>query len=161
MRLSMIIMILAVLVLGISPDTLAGSNGHNKTGFIGITNAVADGNTGFLGMSGLCQAEFPGSHFCTTQEIMESPSLPDVASPSWVHPVYSAVVDIQEQGEVLVDVSGVFDNPGGLSCEGWNNNSGAPGVTGMIQTGMSFARTNCNTQNPVSCCRDQRDKRSR
>jgi len=111
---------------------------------VGFTTATADGDTGVLGMTGLCQAEFPGSRMCTTVEIAETRVLPTgLAGSAWVRPVFD--------GEGFEAVVGVKNEE--LACRGWSDAT-SKGLT--VDPNGSFFHgaipEGCNNLHAVSCC---------
>ncbi len=55
---------------------------------VGFTSVTVQGGEGFLGMTSICSAEFPGSRFCNTKEIIETVNVPaSLEGEAWVTPL--------------------------------------------------------------------------
>jgi hypothetical protein len=113
---------------------------------IGFTSTLHLGDTGVLGFTLACQAEFPGSRMCTSQEVMETTSLPEsLAGDAWVRPVVTG----DKYG--AIDASGVRAED--LSCSGWSNANGST-AAGLIvsESGSIRVTPGCEDPRAVSCC---------
>ena len=130
----------------------AVSTGHSipTTGrfqLVGFTTTTHLGNTGVLGFTAACQAEFPESRMCSSQEILSTTVLPSsLSGKAWVQPTILP-------GDVnnVIDASGVRSNVFGISCDGWST----IGFTGLtVDGGGSFnsSLAACVIPRSVSCC---------
>jgi len=111
---------------------------------VGFTTAVTLGDIGILALTGMCQADFPGSRMCTTLEIAETRVLPTgVTGTAWVRPVYTA-----NGNEAVLGVKTEE-----LSCSGWSATSGK-GI--VVDPNGSFFQgaipEGCNNEHSVACC---------
>lgn len=115
----------------------------------GFTSTLHLGDTGVLGLTLACQAEFPGSRMCTSEEVMETTSVPATLSgEAWVRPVYGAAMD---DYRFLETASGHLGYPGNsLACRGWTMGN----ETGLFldAAGRLFGSGQCSQPRAVSCC---------
>ena len=122
---------------------------------VGFTSATYTGDTGVLGFTRGCQAEFGLSRMCTSEEVVETVDVPNVATsdPAWVRPTFepvSAGPGGISASRVVADVSGIHaDFPRELSCEGWHSSG-----TGLAVDGDGrFGKLSCtNAPRPLACC---------
>ena len=85
--------------------------------YLGASNEKGIGTTGVLGFNALCRATFPGSHFCTTRDILESgDEVSANFAVQWVHPVIVGVTTVGTD-VIAVELSGVHSDPLDLSCD--------------------------------------------
>lgn len=109
---------------------------------VGFTTATFDGATGVLGFTQACQAEFTGSRFCTTEEVMDTVTVPGgLVGDAWVRPVFAPT---GQPG--LLDASGILV----LTCEGWLN-AESVGIA-VTPTGGFLNNMPCSVARPVACC---------
>ena len=116
---------------------------------VGFTSAAMLGNTGVLGFTLACQAEFPDSRMCTTQEVVETVVVPSLSGPdAWVRPVF--IMD-PETGRYAETISGEVGTAQILNCSGWK--IGVAGQRGFAATATgSFELRGCFEALPVACC---------
>lgn len=112
---------------------------------VGFTTATTEGDAGVLGMTGLCQAEYPGSRMCNTVEIAETRVVPSsgLAGTAWVRPVFN--------GGGFEAVVGVKNEE--LACRGWSDDTGKGilvDATGAFTQGT--IPEGCSNLHAVSCC---------
>ena len=136
------LLVLVVFVVCIS--MFANAIDARAAKFLGFTDIAVDGHTGVMELNRLCQAQFSGSHMCTTREIMNDTN-PNHRFPfagwAWVKSVFDNPGD-----EFLSGSSG-----GQLSCFGWS--SKASFDKGLAINGDSnFSQQKCNLLLNVSCC---------
>jgi hypothetical protein len=123
---------------------------------VGFTAATFTGGHGVLGFTRACQAEFPGSRFCTSVEVMETAVIPAglPAGEAWVRPVF-----VDGPGSNVVDASGSEDVAEQLSCAGWREST--PGPNGLVVDGAGRFRSTrrsptgmegCHVPRAVACC---------
>ena len=121
-----------------------------KLDLVGFTAAVIEG-LGPLAFTQTCQAEFPGSRWCSSEEILSTRNVPDLSTAgsdqAWTRP--SIIGGPNAAGEVL-DASGVPGAlPSTLSCTGYN----APdtsALTALVRGG--FSTDPCSVRHSVACC---------
>jgi hypothetical protein len=117
---------------------------------VGFTSASFDGNEGVLGFTAACQAEFRASRMCSSQEVLESVSLPDLAGSAWVRP---HIVGGGPGGNV--DASGIQGLSQTLTCESWTSNRpfASGGYQGLsINAAGGFVAESCDEFLAVACC---------
>ena len=119
---------------------------------VGFTSASNFGNEGVLGFTLNCQAEFPDSRMCTSQEVMETVTVPgSLTGSAWVRPVFVPL----GTGAVIIaarDISGVVVGSGiDLACDGWRSRSLSQRGLAVSATG-SFASSACDQAFGVACC---------
>jgi len=118
------------------------------SGYVGVTEAIVFGNQGIFTFNRMCHAEFPGSQFCTTQEVFDTVNPPEQAETfAWIHPTFILFNNAIEHG---IDYSGLTGAPISLTCIGWTG-SGGPGLTLNPANGR-MVDMNCNIERPVACC---------
>ncbi|MGD8785541.1 MAG: hypothetical protein PVF28_04555 [Thioalkalispiraceae bacterium] len=131
-----------------------------KFQLVGFSNQSAPGNTGVLQLTTLCQASFPNSRICTTEEVARSVSFPAVTSspanpgPSaWVAPTTVAGRGATVGFDVI---TGIQKEAEGLSCGGWAGTyggGGSGGGTGLtVNDRGQFKLNPCSTSMKVACC---------
>lgn len=108
---------------------------------VGFTAQGFIGDTGGLGFTLACQAEFPGSRMCTSEEVLNTVSLPaGLGGPAWVRPSF------QPGGQMVVDASGLWtNNAEHLTCKGWSDGSTFGQGLGATADG-SFQFRDCSTE---------------
>ena len=122
------------------------SAGH----FLGFSTETVTGNAGLLGMNNACIAEYgENAKFCSSKDIILSPSLTAQSGQSWVRPHIVASTTITSN--VLVDYSGISGSVTDLSCRGWGIEAGVGlGINGANLAFMSLA---CGAEYHVACCK--------
>ncbi len=125
-----------------------GAAPSNEFRFIGYSiNNTVTGDSGYVGLTQACGAEFPGSvvRVCTTEEFIKSPGIVFPAADAWIVPVH---VETGGTG-VPIDYSGLTVAAQFLSCTQWTSAS----VTGLVvDVGGGIGRVSCNDPRPVTCC---------
>jgi len=122
--------------------------------YVGITTATGNGTTGILAFNTMCNAEFPGSRMCISEELMNTVNPPqDYSGDAWIRPVFKpfAITGANDQ-QLVAEASGVYFTPTQFTCSGWLATSGFSGLTVMLPSG-SFRPLSCDTARPVACCR--------
>ena len=115
---------------------------------VGFTSDTFQGDQGVLGFTLACQAEFPGSRMCDTQEIFKTVNVPPgLVGDAWVNPVLRPLASTST---VSLDISGVANSPGSHTCYGWATTSSTGLTVGV--GGQIGPFSNCNTLHSVSCC---------
>ena len=136
-----------IVALGARP-VLAG----DEREFVDKTTLETFPNVGIIEMHDLCKAEFPGTHFCSTADIVRNGglavNLPEFIG-AWVHP--SRVIE-RPDGSSYDSVSGVATvATGNLSCSAWSTTTFD--VRGMSLTSVAtFTTVPCSVDLPVACC---------
>jgi hypothetical protein len=117
---------------------------------VGFTSATFDGGQGVFTYTAACQAEFPGSRFCTSEEVLNTVSVPlGLSGDAWVRPVF-VPFGMNAGGMIVLDTSG-RDHTGlsRLSCFGWSPGGGLGLIVSAVG-GFSFGH--CGTPRAVACC---------
>jgi hypothetical protein len=98
----------------------------------------------------MCNDEFPGSKFCTSKEIFETPGpLPAISQPLWVHPYFIGIAGADH----TVDYSGAIGAPQNLTCVGWSNNTSSWRGFLILEDGsIQVGGETCDNQRHVACC---------
>ena len=124
------------------------SGGRPHAVLVGFTAAAMTGGEGVFGFTRACADEFADSRMCTSEEVMDSASLPSVLTGSaWVRPVF---VPPGPGGVTPLDVSGVDATSEELTCVFWSNGSSGNGLT--VDNAGRFLERACNTPRRVACC---------
>ena len=124
--------------------------------YVGNAPTLGLGEVGVIRFHEACNDTFPGSQFCTTEDIIRggaSPAIPD-DEVAWVHPIVVAVEDTSGQ---LVLYSGIIDTKlnGTVACDGWKDGSSSVfGMTIMSNDG-NFSLDFCDNPNKISCCKQK------
>lgn len=126
-------------------------NRESDAQLVGLTAATLKGDAGVIGFTQACQQEFPGTRFCSSQEVVRTIAVPSGLSGSaWV--LTSGGVGLGTG--VLVDASGAIGSGNNLSCEGWL--IGVGNQTGLaVDFGVSagsFSLQLCSEARKVACC---------
>jgi len=132
------------------------------SGFVGVTTATAAGGDGIVDFNQMCAVEFPGSRFCSTEEIwktIDPPSVP--AAGAWVRPVIVPLLGtsrLTSFSNLGFDVMG-FATQGieDLTCLGWSFTvdpfEGASALFGLsVGPGGRFGVGACSVSRAVACC---------
>ncbi len=120
---------------------------------VGFTSQTTPGDAGALGMTKLCAAEFTGSRFCTSKEVLLTADVPDdLTDNAWVRPSPMPVSHSRASPGVttrLLDASGVETDPEFMTCEAWR----ATTKSGLsLDSDGRFSTTSCTESLRVSCC---------
>jgi hypothetical protein len=121
--------------------------GGGRFQLVGFTNATYDGGETLFGLTLACQAEFAESRFCTSVEVLETVTVPNLAGgDAWVRPVLWGV-----RTSSHLDQSGVAGTNGALTCSQWSEvRQGWTGLT--VNATGTFAAGACEIARPVACC---------
>lgn len=119
-----------------------GTAAHAQTNpyqLVGFTSATFTGDTGVLGFTQSCQAQFgAAARMCTSLEVSQTVVVPSgLSGDAWVLP--------------RADVASATENE---SCNGWSAQSGAQGsITGLaVDASGGFPGGRCDIARSVSCC---------
>ena len=135
-------------VLAVEVVNPPATNQPARFQLVGFTSAVMLGNSGVLGFTLACQAEFLSSRMCTTREVVETVVVPSLSGPdAWVQPVFI----INPGGDSADAISGLREpSSRALNCLGWSVDTQ---LTGLTATAIGSFRTHiCNELHPVACC---------
>lgn len=121
----------------IQAGELVGFTGTNFTGDHTIAEAHQQ-----------CTLDFPGSHWCTSAEIIRGVSQDaPTFQQAWVQPSIVA-----GNGTEAVDASGQTGDPRGeLTCVSWTEANAA--FSGLRLVDGNFSTSTCDQGSPVACCR--------
>ena len=126
---------------------------------VGFTSGNLTSDTGVLGFTLACQAEFAESRMCSSMEVLESVSVPSgLNGTAWVRPSFTPVsISGGSNTTVALDASGVQragapGSDGLLSCSGWSQSVTASGLT--LDANGRFVGRPCNDAvgRSVACC---------
>ncbi len=108
---------------------------------VGFTRATAQGHQRVFGFTRTCAAEFPRSRMCTSQEVLDTVSLPrSLQGDAWVRPVLTG--DWEVSGAPAAAVQ---------SCAGWTSLRGEDrGWT--VDASGAFESRSCGAFRRVACC---------
>ncbi len=140
----------AVLSLIAGVATTAGAQTCTKQfQLVGFTAGDLPSDTGVLGFTQACQAEFPASRMCSSVEVMQTvdmPVLPE-STKAWVRPTFRP-----GGNGPLLDASGTESQSSlTLSCRGWAYTGN--GYAGLAVDGNGrFDSEGCINSFPVACC---------
>lgn len=115
------------------------------------------GRTGVLGYTRACQADFPGSRMCTSEEVLRTVNVPSLpVTKAWVLPSFQPIAPTSD-GLVALDASGKANQTiRNFTCSSWiSNDSQTFGLTVIVDdTGRvgSFDFGNCAAERSVACC---------
>jgi hypothetical protein len=123
------------------PQGPAGS-GAPVFQLVGFTTATYRGDTGVLGLTLACQAEFPQARICRSAEIIATIDIPTLSgTDAWVLPTPVAGT----QNSVVDGASGIFLPNYADAC-----NTGNFGF--IVHANGIFSPDVCTHQRPVACC---------
>ena len=144
--------------------------------YVGNSDEKFNGGGGVLDFHAACDETFPGSQFCTSEDIIRGGGAPFVAnSQAWVHPILVGF-DTGDDVPVLFSGARVPTAGGGNSpsCQGWSSN--ASNVFGLVlniggTNKGGLILTNCNVSTPcagnlalclpVACCSKKEAKKGK
>ncbi len=105
---------------------------------VGFTSATFDGDEGVLGFTLACQAEFPGTRMCFTQEALNVVDVPLLAGRAWIRLSPS-----------LSSNTNTFEGASNKHCFVW----GSLGTTGQLMDSQGrLHERNCVELHSVACC---------
>jgi hypothetical protein len=126
------------------------SNTTERYQFVGFSLDLVTGDAGVLGMTQTCEATFASSRMCTTQEIIETASLPELTpGDAWVRPSFRGFTEFNSSPWAL-DISGRNGPPSDLTCRGWTSLADR-GFTVTGDGGFGPSQ-DCDVARPVACC---------
>ena len=143
-----------IVALGARP-VLAG----DERTLVLVTTNTTPADIGVVGMHDMCDAELPGTHFCSSSDIIRNGALPGALpdDEAWVHPSirgYAVLAEGPPELLFVVDASGVASDgvlSGELSCRSWTDTF--EGLRGLfIGSGGGFGRLPCDFELQVACC---------
>ncbi len=111
--------------------------------FVGFSTAKSNGAGGILKFTQVCQADFPNSRMCTSEEIIKTVNVPSANGEGWVQP--TTVGFAVYGGAYILDKSGIYVD----TCSGWSSDNNA-GLT--VSTDGKFGLTNCVEVLSIACC---------
>ena len=137
----------AVLIVALSVrPVMAG----DEREYIDQTVAETPPDVGMIVLHNFCQAEFPGTHMCSTGDIVRNGGAIPGGKPAWVHP--SRVIERPESGS-YDSASGVESPVGGfLSCNGWRSDGASDDGLVVTPDGSWGVLTCDGNVLPVACC---------
>lgn len=104
----------------------------------GFTTAVYNGNLGgIVGANQKCEAEYPGSTFCSLSDFRTAE--PDTSN---APPTGSAWIDGPRDAE---------EERAGTGCSTWTSASNST-TAGYVDTAGSYNASYCNVARPLTCC---------
>ena len=99
-------------------------------------------------MTELCQADYPDSRICTSEEYAKTITFPGAIP----NTTYAWIIPSVATGTGTGTVRDVFSGKNALNCEGWR--TVGDNTDGLSVNGVgSFFFNTCNTLLPVSCCK--------
>jgi hypothetical protein len=132
---------------------------------VGFTDDTFQGNKGVLGFTLECQKVFAGSRMCSSREIIETvtvPQLPQPPAAAWVRPSFEGLASTPSNFAtsadpvIALDASGQRNLPEDLNCESWNSSDHHEYglATGADAEGQSaiFGNAPCDELFRVACC---------
>ncbi len=123
---------------------------------VGYTPTLRAGSFGILGFNEDCDNAFPGSHVCTSADLIGGnlPTRfpdPNANATNWVVPSIVETVVPSAGIIIVIDRSGKTGSPANLTCDGWLSASSV--VTGLTANDKgSFVLAACNGARNVACC---------
>ncbi|GAG14310.1 unnamed protein product, partial [marine sediment metagenome] len=120
---------------------------------VGFTADTFPVTTGVLGFTLACQVAFPESRMCTSNEVMETVTVPlDLSGEAWVRPSFVPIATGDNNVRAM-DNSGNYGWPSSFTCSGWRsevNDGYNKGLT-VDATGR-FVSRRCDYVYAVACC---------
>lgn len=123
---------------------------------IGFTSHTFDGTRGLLRYSLACQAEFPGTRMCMSDEIIRTFHVPEAPGTTyaWIDPSFRPVANQLLDASGLIDEAAVGES--GMSCLGWLAGAGYTGLALKFDDGDSdhgaFVLVGCGSEAAIACC---------
>jgi len=133
---------IAIFLMAVKP------NGDSEpTGYVGITEATVLGDQGLFTFNRMCHSEFPGSRFCTTEEVFKTVDPVNiVGDPAWI----TFIVPISPNPSLDFHGFVVGTSIQDETCGNWSSTTQS-GLTLNPQSG-ALSKLLCNVPRPVSCC---------
>ena len=145
---------IVLLLLVVSSSTAEAEKAFQLVGF---TAGKVGGTGGLLAMARTCQAEFPASRMCTSEELIRTTHLPQALpeTRAWVQPVPRAVFEGFHPEPGVLDVARTIRAPGAGSCYGWSGDgpstqAAAQGMT--VDSQLRFQSEACSFELSIACC---------
>jgi hypothetical protein len=129
-------------------------NAEARAQLVGLTDATLQGDAGALAFTAACQQELPGTHFCSSEEVIRTASLPaGLSGSAWV--LFSAVAG--SGNGALFDASGIVGAGRSFSCNGWSDagTPSSPNTALAVEFGSrmgAFSVQTCTEPRKVACC---------
>jgi len=117
-----------------------------KVQFAGYTANTYTGNLGGMtGANAKCQAEFSGSHFCSTLEFVRSGHTINPISNSWI---------FSESTSTAVNFGGgtLYSTYNNHGCSGWDNDLSTFLGSAILSTGSYGGGISCDNSLKLTCC---------
>jgi hypothetical protein len=119
---------------------------------VGVTEETFFGNEGILPRNQACNHRFPGSHWCTSREVMTGYDgqlvYPTASVSAWVQPSYRGLAVAPPQ--FYLDAGGLVNEVPNSDCNQWFSTNGNGRVV-RISDGALIAES-CDTARPAACC---------
>jgi hypothetical protein len=118
---------------------------------VGFTAATFVGATGVLGFTLACQQEFALSRMCTSEEIVNTQTVPtSLAGSAWVRPSFRALAYAGTSTKFM-DESGLGEYAQTGTCYGWSSANGGGGLA-LDSSGSFSIHYDCDLPLSVACC---------
>ncbi len=118
---------------------------------VGFTSQRLVGTAGVLAFTLACQSAFPGSRMCSSEEIVQTVTVPSgLSGGAWVRPTFQPIATQDDRGyAIAADISGLAAFPTSLTCTGWS----LPFYHGLSVTAAGqFSTSLCEESRAVACC---------
>lgn len=77
-------------ILATMTTSTASTQINTESVLVGFTSATFQGDTGYLGFTTACEAEFPNTRMCASEEVIGTRRIPEgLAGTAWVRPVFA------------------------------------------------------------------------
>ena len=138
--------------LAAPPVGVGGCGVSSPSRLLGFTQAQVLPLDGLFGMKRACANEFPGSHVCTSEEIIRSPANPSatgLVGNAWALPVFQPLsLTTGADSTTAVDASGILARPNELTCGAWS----VGGRHLFVTSTLGFGTLICDNFLGVACC---------
>ena len=113
---------------------------------VGTTRTAFLGTEGPMSFSRACAADFPGSRWCTSAEVLSSVNPPGFRAVAWVRAVFVLVSESS-----FMDVSGLLAPAPDFTCDTWSISR--TDAVGLVVDGRGIFRTHrCSSVRTAACC---------
>ena len=136
----------------VATSSLGINTGSNEPILVGTTTATTDGDftagsfSGYQAANDMCNSEYPGSHFCRTNEVLGTIIYNDIGN--WGNNTSNAWIAEGPPGYTYDsnDCNGYTSSSGTMLGAFWLFNSDGGGAGWLV---------NCSMVKPLACCKVQ------
>jgi hypothetical protein len=125
--------------------------------YVGNSDETFTGRGGILAFHKACDATFPGSQFCTSEDIFRGGGFPIKNELAWVHPIVLGGDSVTGRFYLYIGRDIPYND---ISCLGWSSNN----TFGLTIDGFNdgvFDFEGCANAKRVACCSQKEAKKGK